>query len=637
VTDKSLSEVHETVAIPQKQGTLRRLFAFAGPAYLVSVGYMDPGNWATDIAAGSRYGYALLWVLLMSNAMAVLLQGLSARLGMVAGQDLAQACRRRYPRPVNLVLWVLCEAAIAACDLAEVLGSAIGLQLLFGLPLVAGVLITAFDTFLILFLHQKGIRRMEAFILVMVVTIGGCFFVEILMAKPDLPGIARGFLPSLPDADALYFAVGILGATVMPHNLYLHSALVQSRKVVKTARGLRQALRYNLIDSVVALNAALFINGAILVMAAAVFYRNGHFAVAEIQDAHRLLAPLVGSGVAPVLFALALICAGQSSTITGTLAGQIVMEGFLDVRMRPWLRRLVTRAIAIVPAVAVIVTMGEQATGKLMVLSQVLLSLQLPFAVVPLIRMVSDRKRMGAFAIPAWEKGLAWLVAGLISALNGKLLLDTLAGWMGGAGTAAAVARYAAMPVAVALGLLLAWLVAEPWLVRSRRRHEGREAGVHAEAGAEGAFEPAPPFRKVGAALDFGATDPEVLARAAAMAAASGGRLVLIHVVESAASRALGGEAADRESVDDLARLQRYALSLGKFDVDAEAVLGYGNPVRVLPGLVREHGVDLLVLGAHGHRGLADVVHGQTIDQLRHRLDIAVLVVQPIILHPAGE
>ncbi|PWB65248.1 MAG: iron/manganese transporter, partial [Deltaproteobacteria bacterium] len=322
--EKSLSEVHATVAIPEARGFFRRLLAFAGPAYLVSVGYMDPGNWATDIAAGSRYGYALVWVLLMSNAMAVLLQSLSARLGLVSGRDLAQACRDRYPAPVNIALWILCEVAIAATDLAEVLGSAIGLQLLFGIPLLYGVLVTALDTFLILLLHHAGIRKMEAFILVLVATIGGCFLIEIFISRPDLPGIAKGFLPGLPDADALYFAIGILGATVMPHNLYLHSALVQSRKVIKTARGIHQSLKFNLIDSVFALNMAFFINAAILVMAAAVFHRSGHLEVADLQDAHRLLAPLVGTTVAPFLFALALICAGQSSTITGTLAGQIV-------------------------------------------------------------------------------------------------------------------------------------------------------------------------------------------------------------------------------------------------------------------------------------------------------------------------
>jgi len=399
--ERSLSEVHSSVTIPEQRGFLRRLFAFAGPAYLVAVGYMDPGNWATDIAAGSRYGYALVWVLVMSNAMAILLQSLSARLGLVSGRDLAQACRDRYPASVNVALWILCEVAIAACDLAEVIGSAIGLQLLFGIPLIYGVLITALDTFLILFLHQAGIRKMEAFILVLVATIAGCFLFEILVSRPDLPGIARGVLPSLPDSDALYFAIGILGATVMPHNLYLHSSLVQSRRVEKTARGIHQSLKFNLIDSVVALNLALFINAAILIMASAVFHRAGYFDVAEIQDAHQLLAPIVGSALAPILFAVALISAGQSSTITGTLAGQIVMEGYVNIRLRPWLRRIVTRAVAIVPAVLTIVLFGDRATGELLVLSQVVLSLQLSFAVIPLIHMVSDRKLMGAFAILA--------------------------------------------------------------------------------------------------------------------------------------------------------------------------------------------------------------------------------------------
>ncbi|MBM2828892.1 MAG: iron transporter, partial [Actinobacteria bacterium] len=571
--ERSLSEVHSTVAIPQKTGFFRRLLAFGGPAYLVSVGYMDPGNWATDIAAGSRYGYSLVWVLLMSNAMAVLLQSLSARLGLVSGRDLAQACRDRYPAPVNAVLWILCEVAIAACDLAEVLGSAIGLQLLFGIPLIYGVLITALDTFLILFLHQAGIRKMEAFILVMVATIGGCFLVEIVVSKPDLPGIARGFIPGLPDADALYFAIGILGATVMPHNLYLHSALVQSRKVVKTAQGIHQSLKYNLIDSVVALNMALFINAAILIMAAAVFHRAGHFDVAEIQDAHRLLAPLVGNKVAPFLFALALICAGQSSTITGTLAGQIVMEGFVNIRLRPWLRRLVTRAVAIVPAVAVITLRGEGATGELLVLSQVVLSLQLSFAVIPLIHMVSDRGLMGAFAIRTWVKGLAWTAAGIIAALNIKLVADEVAGWLEKGGTAGLIARSVALPVIAAIGLLLLYVVAEPFIFRRgwKRRPSDVHGGPEPKIG-----EPSRPFRKIAAALDFGPTDAEVLSRAAALASSARCSLLLLHCVESAGAKALGREAGDTESQEDLLRLKRYAVALGKHDVEVETELGFG-------------------------------------------------------------
>ncbi len=514
--------------------------------------------------------------------------------------------------------------AIAACDLAEVLGSAIGLQLLFGIPLIYGVLITALDTFLILFLHQAGIRKMEAFILVMVATIGGCFLVEIVISRPDFSGIARGFVPGLPDADALYFAIGILGATVMPHNLYLHSALVQSRKVVKTAQGIHQSLKFNLIDSVVALNMAFFINAAILIMAAAVFHRSGHFDVAEIQDAHRLLAPLVGTKVAPFLFALALICAGQSSTITGTLAGQIVMEGFVNIRLRPWLRRLVTRTLAIIPAVAVIVIRGEGATGELLVLSQVVLSLQLSFAVIPLIHMVSDRGMMGAFAIRTWVKGLAWGTAGIIAALNIKLVAGEVAGWLEKGGTAGLVARAVALPVIAAVGLLLLYVIAEPFLFRRgwKRRPSDVHVGPEPKIG-----EPSRPFRKIAAALDFGPTDGEVLSRAAALAASARCPLLLLHCVESAGARALGGEAGDKESEEDRNRLKRYAVTLGKYDVEVETELGFGHPVRVIPEIIARHGVELLVVGAHGHKGFSDWFYGSTIDELRHRLNISVLVV----------
>jgi manganese transport protein len=619
---KSLSEVHSSVAVPETRGFLRRLFAFAGPAYLVSVGYMDPGNWATDIAAGSRYGYALLWVLLMSNLMAVLLQSLSARLGLVSGRDLAQACRDQYPPAVNAVLWVLCEVAIAACDLAEVLGSAIGLQLLFGLPLMYGVLVTALDTFLILFLHQAGIRKMEAFILVLVATIGACFLLEIVLSRPDVPGIARGFLPSLPDRDALYYAIGILGATVMPHNLYLHSALVQSRKVVKTAKGIHQSIKYNTIDSVVALNIAFFINAAILVMSAAVFFRSGHTEIASIQEAHKLLAPLVGSGAAPILFAVALICAGQSSTITGTLAGQIVMEGFVNIRLRPWLRRLVTRGLAIIPAVLVIAVAGEGASGELLVFSQVLLSMQLSFAVIPLIHMVSDRKRRGAFAIRPVTKALAWACAGIIVVLNVKLVVGEVGGWLAKEGAAGAAARFVAIPVLVAVGLLLLYVIVEPVLFAGRGKRQPPDVH-HPEIDD---VEPARPFRKIAAALDFGDTDAEVLSRAASIAAANRCPLLLVHCVESAGAAALGGEITDTESKKDLDRLRRYTIVLGKHDVQAEAELGFGHPVRVLPEIIRRHGVELLVVGAHGHKGLSDWLYGSTIDELRHRLNISVLV-----------
>lgn len=622
--NKSLSEVHESVEIPRSTGFLRRLFAFAGPAYLVSVGYMDPGNWATDIAAGSRYGYALVWVLLLSNIMAVLLQGLCARLGLVSGRDLAQACRDRYPQAVNIVLWLLCEIAIAACDLAEVLGSAIGLNLLFGIPLMWGVVLTALDTFLILFLHQAGIRKMEAFILVLVGTIGACFLGEIVYSQPDFAAIGRGFLPTLPDADALYFAIGILGATVMPHNLYLHSALVQSRKVAKTAGGIHQSLKYNLIDSVVALNLAFFVNAAILVMAAAVFHRAGYFAVAEIQEAHALLAPIVGSSIAPAIFALALICAGQASTVTGTLAGQIVMEGFINIRLRPWVRRIITRLLAIIPAVLTIILFGENATGKLLVLSQVVLSLQLSFAVIPLIHMVSDTKLMGAFAIRGWLRFGAWACALIIATLNAKLVVGEIGGWTLLPGAAGFLAKWLAVPVALATGGLLLYVLVEPLFRKSWRA----TATVHRDPEAA-AVTPAVPYQKVAAALDFGPMDGEVLARAAAMAALSRTPLLLFHVVETAGALALGTEIGDTESCLDHARLDHYALALGKHDVEVQGELGYGDPVAVLAELVEKNGVDLLVVGAHGHRGIEDLLHGATIDKLRHRLKISVLVVGP--------
>ncbi len=439
---RSLEDVHSTVPVGQPR-FWRRLFAFAGPAYMVSVGYMDPGNWATDIEAGSRFSYELLWVLLMSNAMAVLLQTLSARMGIVAGRDLAQACREIYSRRVGLVLWVLCEIAIAACDLAEVVGTIIGLNLLFGVPLAWGLVVTACDTFLLLAIQRLGIRKMEAFILVLVLTIGGCFAIEVFWAHPDWPGVLRGLVPRLhreapylfPNSDALYIGIGILGATVMPHNLYLHSALVQSRQIQRNRRGLREASRFNLIDSVIALNGAFLVNAAILVLAAAVFHRHGEV-VREIQDAHRLLPQFLGAAAASTLFAIALLCSGQSSTLTGTLAGQIVMEGFLQFRMRPWLRRLITRLIAIVPAMITIYWFGRRGDAQevsaglmdLLVLSQVVLSLQLPFAVFPLVMFTSDRAKMGPHVSPRWMQALAWVVAVVIAALNVWLLYQTFAG-----------------------------------------------------------------------------------------------------------------------------------------------------------------------------------------------------------------
>jgi manganese transport protein len=427
----SLAEVYRSVPIGGRT-KWRKMLAFAGPGYLVAVGYMDPGNWATDLAGGSRFGYTLLSVILFSNLMAVLLQGLASKLGIVTGRDLAQACRDHYSKPVVWALWILCEIAIAACDLAEVIGSAIALNLLFGISLPVGVAITGFDVLLLLYLQNKGVRVLEALVLTLVATVGICFGFELMLARPDLLGVAKGFIPTtdiMSNPDKLYIAIGILGATVMPHNLYLHSSIVQTRKYEQNAAGRREAVRYAFVDSTIALSFALFINAAILIVAAATFHTSGNSGVAEIQDAFKLLTPLLGAGASTV-FALALLASGQNSTLTGTLAGQIVMEGFLDIRIRPWLRRMITRLIAIVPAVIVAIIGGESATARLLILSQVILSLQLSFAVFPLVMFTSDKLKMGEFVNPAWLKFLAYLVATVIAVLNVWLLFSTVRGWL---------------------------------------------------------------------------------------------------------------------------------------------------------------------------------------------------------------
>jgi manganese transport protein len=424
----SLAEVHRSIAVPSHLGFWKKLLAFSGPGYLVAVGYMDPGNWATDLAGGSAFGYTLLSVILLSNLMAILLQALCARLGIVTGRDLAQACRDHYSRPTAIMLWLLCEIAICACDLAEVIGSAIALNLLFHIPMVWGVCITAFDVLAIMYLQNKGFRYIEALVISLILTIGACFLAEIIFSRPDLGHALAGFVPRpeiIQNPKMLFVAIGILGATVMPHNLYLHSSIVQTRKYEQTDEGKREAIKFATIDSTTALMFALFINAAILVVSAATFYTRGQHQVAEIQDAYKLLSPMLGVPIASILFALALLASGQNSTLTGTLAGQIVMEGFLNIRLRPWLRRLITRAIAIVPAVIVTALYGESGSARLLVLSQVVLSMQLAFAVVPLIMFTSDRHKMGSFANPAWIKVLAWTTAGIIIALNAKLLADT--------------------------------------------------------------------------------------------------------------------------------------------------------------------------------------------------------------------
>jgi manganese transport protein len=616
-TTVSLSEVHRTVPVPGNVGLLKRLLAFAGPAYLVSVGYMDPGNWATDLEGGARFGYQLIWVLLMSNLMAVLLQTLAARMGIVTGRDLAQACRDHYPPPVANALWVLCEVAIAACDLAEVLGTAIGLNLLFHLPLVYGVVITGFDTMLFLVIQNLGIRKLEAFIVVFISTIGISFTIQLFLAQPEWGGVAQGFLPHLTK-ESLYVAVGILGATVMPHNLYLHSALVQTRDVDQTEEGKRQACRYNLVDTSIALNAAFFVNAAILVVSAAVFFRNG-IVVTEIQQAHQLLAPLLGTGLAGTLFAIALISAGQSSTLTGTLAGQIVMEGFLHFKIRPVVRRLLTRLIAIVPAVVVIVIKGDEGSYSLLILSQVVLSLQLPFAVVPLIKFTGSKKLMGGFANRAWVQILSWVAAAVIIGLNANLIFNTLTGWIAGGGENAIWIWCTVVPFVAGCAFLLLYVaLPESW-------RPGRKAAPATPRPI--AFEELR-YRRIGVALDYGEMDPKVLSHARMLAKHHEAVLYLFHVVEGVSGQIYGTKAYDDEARNDLERLEVIARQLRDTGMEVHAALGFGRvPVQVIR-LARESNVDVLVMGGHGHRGLKDILFGASISEVRHHLSIPVLVVQ---------
>jgi len=631
----SLSEVHGSVEIPKQLSFWRRFFAFSGPAYLVSVGYMDPGNWATDIAAGSKFGYRLLWVLVMSNLMAILLQSFSARLGIVTGMDLAQACRSMFSRRVSWALWILAEIAIAACDLAEVLGSAIGLQLLFGMPLLIAVFITALDTFVLLLLHHRGVRLMEAFIITLVLTIGICLAIEVFLSQPQWQAMASGLAPSLPGEGALFLAIGILGATVMPHNLYLHSALVQSRRVQHTPAGIRSGIRFNTIDSVIALNGALLVNAALLVLAGATFYKAGLFDIAEIQDAHKLLEPLLGHRIAPIAFAVALIAAGQSSTITGTLAGQVVMEGFVHIRLRPLVRRLLTRALAIIPAVLTIVFFGERATGGLLLISQVVLSLQLSFAVIPLIQVASDRRWMGQYVVNRWMQLAGWLVAGVIAVLNLKLVFDEVLGWLTVKGPYAWLIWMTVIPAVLGLVWLLGYVIVVPILERRRNQPVPALVGVHGPSTIPEIMPPRSP-RLIAAALDFSWADKAVVSYAVTLARAAGrgangrgAKVLLFHVVESGGALVMGGDSRDREAQADQERLELYSAELRELGIDAEYDLGFGDPPEELAGLVEQHKPDIIVLGSHGHRRMGDIVHGTSVERLRHRIKVPVMVIPP--------
>jgi manganese transport protein len=620
---KSLEEVHESVSTQNKRSIFRKILAFFGPAYLISVGYMDPGNWATDLAGGSQFGYALIWVLLMSNIMALLLQSLSARLGIVTQRDLAQASRETYSKFINYVLYFLAEIAIAACDLAEVLGMAIGLNLLFDISLINGVFITVLDTFLLLFLINKGIRKMEAFIIVLVAIIGFSFIFEMIFAQPEVSKIISGLVPSLPNDTALYIAIGIIGATVMPHNLYLHSSLVQTRKFDRSKTGIKQALKYNFIDSTIALNLAFFVNAAILILAAATFHKNGYFEVAEIQDAHQLLAPLLGTKWAPILFAVALIAAGQSSTVTGTLAGQIIMEGYLNLRIQPWVRRIFTRLIAIVPAVIVISIFGESVTGKLLILSQVILSLQLGFAIIPLIHFVSDKTKMKGFHISKPTQIAAWIIATTIVSLNAKLVYSEIVNLLKTSENPT-VLWFTVVPLAISFLFLLLYIVFKPFVSKSKTDIQN-----HSPHNLKLKFSTSEVHSKkdIAVLVDFSNADETAINHAFELGGKEA-KYTLIHVVETVGAMVYGNDIEDCETTIDERLLKEYEQMLNDKGFKVVSILGFGKPGKSIPKIINEGTYDILVMGTHGHTGLSDLLFGTTVDKLRHQISIPLFIVK---------
>lgn len=621
---KSLEEVNESVATQGKTSKFRKILAFLGPAYLISVGYMDPGNWATDLAGGSQFGYSLLWVLLMSNIMALLLQSLSARLGIVTQRDLAQASRETYSKPINYILYFLAEIAIAACDLAEVLGMAIGLNLLFGISLIQGVMITVLDTFLLLFLINKGMRKMEAFIIALVAVIGFSFVFEMIFAQPETGKIFAGLVPGIPSEAALYIAIGIIGATVMPHNLYLHSSLVQTRKFDRTAAGIKQALKYNFIDSTIALNLAFFVNAAILILAAATFYKNGLFHIAEIQDAHQLLEPMLGTKWAPILFAVALIAAGQSSTITGTLAGQIIMEGYLNLRIQPWVRRIITRLIAIVPAVIVISVFGESVTGKMLILSQVILSLQLGFAIIPLIHFVSDKSKMKGFHISLPTQIASWIIALIIVSLNAKLVFNEIQDWLETSENPI-VLWFTVVPLAIGFLILLLYIVFRPFVAKSRQSLIDNHSPHHLQLNVSA--QQSRIRNNIAVAVDFSTAD-DLAINSALDLGGQDANYTLIHVVETVGAMMYGGNIEDHETEIDKKLLLNYQKTLQDKGYKVATKLGFGKPHRALPEIINHGEFDMLVMGTHGHTGFKDMIFGTTVDKLRHKISIPLFIVK---------
>ncbi len=618
---KSLEEVNSSVNT-HTGGTIKRLLAFLGPAYMISVGYMDPGNWATDIAGGSKFGFSLLWVLVMSNIIALLLQSHCVRLGIVSGKDLAQASRETYPRFINLFLYALAEIAIAACDLAEVIGMAIGIHLLFpNISILTGVCITVLDSFILLFLLNRGIRKLEAFIICLVALIGVSFFIQLLIAKPQVSEIASGLLPFIQNDEALYIAIGIIGATVMPHNLYLHSSLVQTRKFNRTPTDIKKAIRFNTIDSAVALNLALFVNAAILILAATTFFKQGKHDVSEIQDAHQLLAPMLGSTLAPILFAVALIAAGQSSTITGTLAGQVVMEGYLNLRLQPWIRRLLTRLIAIVPAFLTIYLLGDGATGKLLIFSQVILSLQLGFAVIPLIHFVSDKKKMGDFTIPLWQKICSWVAALVIIGLNVKLVFAEITDLLFTSEYAVLIS-FTIVPVCIFCFLMLIYITVVPFITKEKAN---KRKGFHDD------LEPLKldfqtNIKRIAVTVDFSPSDNKAINKALQLGDKSS-TLILIHILESTNAMVYGEESFDFEREEDYQKLKKYQQELEAQNITTEIQLGFGIPKLAIPKLLIKNNCDILIMGTHGHRTIKDILLGSTIESVRHEIKVPLVLV----------
>ena len=623
--DRSLAEVNSSVLIKPQSNFWARLFTFTGPAFMVAVGYMDPGNWATDIAGGARFGYKLIWVILLANLMAILFQTLSARLGIVYGRDLAQACRDHYSKTINFILWIICEVAIAACDLAEVLGSAIGLYLLFKIPLLWGVLITTFDVLLLMFLMSFGIRKMEAFILALVATIGVCFGIEVFFSNPNFYEASMGLIPTSLNTEGLFIALGIIGATVMPHNLYLHSALVQSRDVKRTTSGLKEANKFNLIDSIAALNAAFFVNAAILIVAAAVFFQNGYNHVASIIDAHALLAPLLGTKAAPIIFGIALIAAGQSSTITGTFAGQIVMEGFVGLKMRPWMRRLTTRLIAIVPTVFVIKFSGDHAIDSLLILSQVILSLQLPFALIPLLHFTSNRKKMGEFASKMWVMVLAWGAASLITLLNLKYIYELIVESIPLSNAQGILVKYLLMPVSAFLLPLLLWMLVEPIFNKARISTIVQRA----TAGfANGVIKSTAGHKKVGLALEGKRDkDEQIYNGSIDLIKSMNAEVYLINIVQSVTGRFMGELVADKDAFEMNEYLNTFAEKFKAEGIPSQIIVGGGEPKEEIIRIAKKENLELLIAGSHGHKFISDIIYGSTIEGVRHGVQLPVLAI----------